>query len=208
MERSDHTLAAFCITGWPGGSSLGGASADAAGLLCGWTTSRYIRALARVCLYVVSERAPTRHVPPTSESPSLAGKPGGGGERGTGAARRDSCSGGGLAGRTCCCRWLWRVLLAISRMLCSAAVSGFVLSTESDLRRREKLGMERSDPTPAVVCITGLPGGSCTGGAPTAAAAGCLFCWNASRYIRALARVCYFVLNPKNSKIENLCWSL
>ena len=35
-------------------------------------------------------------------------------------------------------RWLWRVLLAISRMLCSVTVAGFLLSTVSDLRRREK----------------------------------------------------------------------
>ena len=149
--------------------------------------SRYIRALARVCLYVVSERAPTRHVPPTS--PSLAGKPGGGGERGTGAARRDSCSGGGLAGRTCCCRWLWRVLLAISRMLCSAAVSGFVLPTESDLRRKKRK-QARKEVTLHLPLSAGAgwPGGSGTAGAPTAAA-GRLACWTAAGYMYVLVCV-------------------
>ena len=46
------------------------------------------------------------------------------GERETYAASFGRCSGGGLAGRTCCCRWLWRLLRAILRMLCSVAVSG------------------------------------------------------------------------------------
>ena len=58
--------------------------------------------LVCICVHLVSERAPTRRLPPTS--PSLAGWPGGCGERGTCAAVSitplGSCSGGGLAGRT------------------------------------------------------------------------------------------------------------
>ena len=54
--------------------------------------------------------------------------PGGCGERGTWAAVSiiplGSCSGGGLARKDCCCGWLLLDLLAISRTLCSAAVSG------------------------------------------------------------------------------------
>ena len=36
------------------------------------------------------------------------------------------------------CRWLWRVLQAISRMLCSVAVSGVMLPTVPDLHRGKK----------------------------------------------------------------------
>ena len=49
----------FCSAGRPGGSGTGGAP-TAAQRLCCWTASH---ALPRVCLYVVSECAPTRRVP-------------------------------------------------------------------------------------------------------------------------------------------------
>ena len=40
--------------------------------------------------------------------------------------------------KDCCCRWLLLDLLAISRMLCSVAVSGVMLLTLPDLAEREK----------------------------------------------------------------------
>ena len=112
-------------------------------LKCRWESlqeiaSRYIRALARVCIYVVSECAPTC---PFHLARSLAGWARFGWNRGTGAASLGSCSGGCCAARTCSCCWLWRVLLAISRMLCSVAVSGVMLPTVPDrsrLCRRER----------------------------------------------------------------------
>ena len=42
-----------------------------------------------------------------------------------------------LGWKDCCCRWLWRVLPAISRMLCSVAVSGVRLSAIPDPCRRK-----------------------------------------------------------------------
>ena len=44
---------------WPGGSSIRGAPAVAAERISFWTASRYICTLARVCIHVVSECAPT-----------------------------------------------------------------------------------------------------------------------------------------------------
>ena len=86
-----------------------------------------------------------------------------------------SCSGGGLPGRTCCCRWLSLALLAISRMPCSVAVSGVMLPTVPNLRthtqvrRRKNPGMERSGPALTAFRRAGWPGGSGPGGAPASA---------------------------------------
>ena len=88
-----------------------------------------------------------------------------------------SCSGGGLPGRTCCCRWLSLALLAISRMPCSVAVSGVMLPTVPNLRthtqvrRRKNPGMERSGPALTAFRRAGWPGGNrrstnCCSGAP------------------------------------------
>ena len=86
-------------------------------------------------------------------------------------------SGGGLAERTCCCRWLSLALLAISRMPCSVAVSGVMLPTVPNLRthtqvrRRKNPGMERSGPALTAFRRAGWPGGNrrstnCCSGAP------------------------------------------
>ena len=42
-----------------------------------------------------------------------------------------------LGWKDCCCHWLWLVLLAISRMLCSVAVYGVNSPTLSDLHRKK-----------------------------------------------------------------------
>ena len=98
-----------------------------------------------VCVYVVSECAPTRRLPPTSPgkersallflSSPLA------------AARVEAQ----LRWMDCCCSsgWLWLDLLAISRTLCSSAVSGVMLLTLPDFAGKKKTGMERSGPTPS-----------------------------------------------------------
>ena len=96
------------------------------------------------------------------------------GERGTGAARLSSCSGVGLDGRKCCCRLLWRILLATSRMLCSVAVSGVVLPTVPDLRRRNQAWKEVAlhpplSSGPASAGPAAVPGGNGTGGVPNSA---------------------------------------
>ena len=112
-----------------GGSGAGGApSAEAERLCCG-TASRYIRALALVGIYVVSEGAPTRRV--ISTSPSLAGWPGVTRKEGPAPPALAAAQEEAWLGRTCCCCWLSLVLLAISRMLCSVAVSGVMLQTVS-----------------------------------------------------------------------------
>ena len=67
-----HAAAAAC----PDGRGTGGAPTAAAERLRSSTASRCIRALARVCIYLVPECALTRRVPSTSTS--LAGCPGGG----------------------------------------------------------------------------------------------------------------------------------
>ena len=93
----------------------------------------------RVSVHMISKCAQTRRVTSssTSESPFLAGWLGHGGWRkgpGTVAGcsyvqvssiiRLESCSGGGLTGRTCCCSFLsWRDPSAISRMFCSESVA-------------------------------------------------------------------------------------
>ena len=84
MERSGPTPTAIRQGSWPGRSGAGGAPAYAAERICFWTASHYIRTLARVCLYMISECAPIRRV--RSTSPSLACWPGSAGERGTGTA--------------------------------------------------------------------------------------------------------------------------
>ena len=38
--------------------------------------------------------------------------------------------------KDCCCGWLWLELLALSRMLCSVAISDILLPTVSNIRRR------------------------------------------------------------------------
>ena len=110
--------------------------------------------LVCICIHLVSERAPTRRLPPTS--PSLAGWPGGCGERGTCAAISITppwqLLGWRPCWKDCCCGWLLLDLLAILTMLCSVAVTSFMLPTPSAPRRAS------------------LAGGSGTGGAPTAAA--------------------------------------
>ena len=92
--------------------------------------------------------------------------------------------------KDCCNRCLLQDLLKISRMPCSVAVSGVMVPTVSDIRRK-KSGMERRGPTPTYF-RAGWPCGSDTGGA-AAAAAERLRCWTASRYIRGLARVLVYV---------------
>ena len=54
-----------------------------------------------------------------------------------------------LGWKDCCCCWLWLDLLAISRMLCSVAVSGVMLPTVPDLAGKNKPGMERNGPAPS-----------------------------------------------------------
>ena len=95
----------------------------AAGLLL-----EHMYVLVCICIYLVAECAPTRRLPPTS--PSLAGWPGGCGERGTCAAVSiiplGSCSGGGLAGRTAAAAgfgwtcWRSQECSAPSRNLCNS----------------------------------------------------------------------------------------
>ena len=51
------------------------------------------------------------------------------------------------------CCWLWLDLLAISRMLCSVAVSGVMLHTVPDLEGKKEPGMERSGPTPSAFLL-------------------------------------------------------
>ena len=63
-----------------------------------------------------------------------------------------------MAERTCCCHWLGRVLLAISRMLCSVAVPGVTLPTVSDLRRKTRHGLKWPDTH--LFRLAGWPGGS------------------------------------------------
>ena len=105
MERSGPTLTALRRAAGPGGSGAGGAPAAAAERLCCWTASRYICALACVCMYLVSECAPTRRVPSTS--PSLAGWPVKGRERDAGAATKITCLGSysGPQASLVFCRW-------------------------------------------------------------------------------------------------------
>ena len=90
MERSGPTLAAFHRASWLGWSGTRGAPADATERLSCWTASRYICALARVCICVVLECAPTQCVPSISQR--LAGWRGASGEIGTGASLHGSCS--------------------------------------------------------------------------------------------------------------------
>ena len=64
---------------------------------------------------------------------------------------RGHCSGRWRLGwKDCCCGCLLLNLLAISTRLCSVTVSGVMLLTASDLRKKKKKksGMERSGPTP------------------------------------------------------------
>ena len=91
----------------------------AAGLLL---EHMYVLVCIYICIHLVAERAPTRRLPLTS--PSLAGWPGGCGERGTCALSPWQLLGWRLGLKDCCCCWLLLDLLAISRMLCSVAVSG------------------------------------------------------------------------------------
>ena len=160
MERSAPTPTAFRRASWPVGSSTGGAPIAAAERLCCWIASHYIRAIARACIYVVLECAPTRRV--HSNSPSLAGRLGGGGERGSGAARLGSCSGGGLAGRTAAAARSGRFCLRPQEF------SG-MLPTMSARSQKKKAGMQRSSPTLTAFRRAGWHGGSDKGGAPTAA---------------------------------------
>ena len=83
--------------------------------------------------------------------------------------------GGRRGCKDCCCGWpgLLLDLLAIPPMLCSVAVSGVMLPAVPDLHKTPKkkgTDMERSCPTPSALRRASLPGGSCTRGAPTAAA--------------------------------------
>ena len=66
LQTSGPALTTFSLAGWPCGSGAGGATTAAAERLCCWTASPYICAFARVCIYVVSEYAPTRRVLATS----------------------------------------------------------------------------------------------------------------------------------------------
>ena len=52
MERSGPTPTAIRQASWPDRSGTGGAPVTAAERFCCWTASHYIRALARVCLYI------------------------------------------------------------------------------------------------------------------------------------------------------------
>ena len=131
-------------------------------------------AFARACTFMVCMCADWTSRYPFAVSGRRAGGSWG---KGAGTAvsiiRLGSCSGsgGGLAGRMCFCSWLSLDPPAISRMLCSVAVSGgtWPTRTVSDLGRK-KTGMERSDPTLSPFLRAGWPGGSGIGAAPTAAA--------------------------------------
>ena len=90
----------------------------------------------------------------------------------------------------CCCGWLWLDLLAISRTLCSATVSGAMLPTVPDFAGKKKTGMERSvHPPLSAGPAGGRPYGSGTGGAPaTPLAANALYA--SRRQLRAWPEVC------------------
>ena len=104
IERSGPTPTALHRAGWPGGSGTGGAPAAAVERLCCWTASHYIRMLAHICR--IRMCADSRCPSYLAVSGLLAG---GCWERGTSGTSLVSCSRGGLAGRTCYCRWLWRL---------------------------------------------------------------------------------------------------
>ena len=90
----------------------------------------------------------------------------------------------------CCCGWLWLDLLAISRTLCSATVSGAMLPTVPDFAGKKKTGMERSvHPPLSDGPAGGRPYESGTGGAPaTPLAANALYA--SRRQLRAWPEVC------------------
>ena len=67
-----------------------------------------------------------------------------------------------------CCRRLCRVLLEISRLLCSVAASGVIWRLWLTFAEK-KIDMERSGPALTAFRRAGWPGGSGAGGAPTAA---------------------------------------
>ena len=139
----------------------------------------------RLVLYLYTFGAPTRRLPPTL--PSLAGWLGG--LRGK---RDQRCCfyhpiwqplGRRLSWKDCCCCWLWLDLLAISRTLCSEAVSGVMLQNVHDFAGKKEKQVWKEVALHPPLCKfrkACRPGGSCTGGAPTAAADRVRFrdyCW-------------------------------
>ena len=148
--------------------------ATAAGLLL-----EYMYMLVCICIHLVTERAPTRRLP----LPHCLWRAGRGGEGKEGHA----LPGWRLGWKDCCCGWLLLDLLAISRMLCSASVLGVCCRLCLTLtgKKKKKTDMERSGSTPSALRRASLPGGSGTGGAPTAAAER-HSCWTAAgTYVRA-----------------------
>ena len=91
MDRSGPAPTALRRAGWPGWSGIGGAPAAATERLCYRAAAGYMFVCECICIYVVSEGAQTRRF--SSTSPSLAGWPGTGGGRGTGAATTIICFG-------------------------------------------------------------------------------------------------------------------
>ena len=100
------------------------------------------------------------------------------------ASRHRLRADGGLARSTAAaagsCWTCWR------SQECSALSPSRLLCCRLCLSQKKKSGMERSGPTPSDFHRAGWPGGSCTGGVPTAAAERRLCCWTASHYICAL----------------------
>ena len=116
----------------------------------------------RLCLTFAEKKTPgMERIGPTPTAFDRAGRPGGNdtGTAPAAAEERLRCwtasryicvlARVGLYVRTCCCCWLRRVLLEISRMLCSVAVSGVMQLCPTRLTFAErKPGMERRGPTP------------------------------------------------------------
>ena len=130
MERSGRAPTAFSQDGWPGGSCTEEAPAAAAERICYWIISRYIRALAHISVYTGSQNVCRLDV---SFLPRRLW------QHACWVAGKEGPAPPALAAAQV---WLWRVLLAISRMLCSITVSRVMLPTVSDLGRKSQARRE------------------------------------------------------------------
>ena len=105
-----------------------------------------------------------------------------------------------MAGRTaaaaCSCWTCWRSqecsAPSLSRVICCRPCLTFT--------GKKRIGIERSGPTPSAFRRASWPGGSGTGGAPTAAA-GRHCCWTAAEHMHVL--VCIFIWSRSVRRLDD-----